>query len=205
MCVYICIINPITCHMFAFCRVVLGDFSRYSYDSGEQSIRVQQIKLHPQYDIALLLMERSSNYRSAYLADTPPGIGQDVIVSGWGWITQNGGSQSLANVLQKISLKIQAPSACNSEGLGVAGHELCAGKNGGEYMNACHGDSGGPLGYWSGNSWVLAGTVEKGHGGCPNPFQHAVFVSVADPQVRNWILSNDDIPAPATSSGGGKY
>ncbi|PVD20357.1 hypothetical protein C0Q70_18511 [Pomacea canaliculata] len=96
------------------------------------------------------------------------------------------------NDLQKVSLPIVPLSQCLAaygSNMLVSDINICAGdvKVGG--IDACLGDSGGPLMCYQNGAYFLYGTVSFGKG-CAEPGFPGVYANIANPEINAWIRSN---------------
>ncbi|AMC33971.1 trypsin-like serine protease [Janthinobacterium sp. B9-8] len=141
-----------------------------------QNIRVSQIITHENWrgaqgvrsgwDIAVLKLATpaSLSIQPAKLV-TPAlesqiaGVGQGVVVSGWGNTRYNG---SASDVLREVSLPVISNQACSSElQFSLPGSVICGGGAGG--VSACNGDSGGPFVASTNGKFYSIGTVSWGN------------------------------------------
>jgi trypsin len=170
--------------------IVAGEHNLSSNEGSEQSRTVAQIKNHPNYngntlssDIALMRVSQPFQFgqyvAAANLASSDPSDNSNVVVAGWGALTEGGSSPT---ILMKVTVPMVSLASCRSSyGSGsILAGMICAGTGG---KDSCQGDSGGPL--MSGNS--LSGIVSWGQG-CARPNYPGVYTSVA--YFRSWITSN---------------
>jgi len=180
-------------------EVVLGVHQINSLsETNRQTISVERIILHPNYDnyslnndIALIELTEPAQLNqwvtTIPLVTSPADdslyeAGIESTVTGWG-ATSDGGSGS--NVLREVNLPIVSYSTCR----GVYGNELtrnmlCAGfADGGK--DACQGDSGGPMVVPDNNGgWKQAGIVSWGDG-CAKPGAYGVYTRLSN--YEDWI------------------
>ena len=166
---------------------------------------VQQIITHPTLDVALLILEsnipvsnktRSINFRSS-LDTQYYNVGNEVSVSGWGWLTPDGYDPS--QCLNSVDVNIISNATASIQlGETVSNYEIATAGIGSIRQGACHGDSGGPLVIWSNtlNDYVLIGVVSWGQPSCTgdNTNSPSVFVRVS--KLISWInqyLQNTDL------------
>ena len=166
---------------------------------------VQQIITHPTLDVALLVLEsnipisnktRSINFRSS-LDTQYYNVGNEVSVSGLGWLTPDGYDPS--QCLNSVDVNIISNATASIQlGETVSNYEIATAGIGSIRQGACHGDSGGPLVIWSNtlNDYVLIGVVSWGQPSCTgdNTNSPSVFVRVS--KLISWInqyLQNVDL------------
>jgi secreted trypsin-like serine protease len=136
-------------------KVVVGEYDRYEQSLNEQSLYVEKIVAHENYnnpveyanDIALLFLERAAVLNDfVQLVPLPPkgaNATGTVMITGWGVKSTSG---TPGNILQKLSVPIVPDEECRvSYGEDVILDQfMCAGvPEGGQ--DSCQGDSGGPL------------------------------------------------------------
>ena len=159
---------------------------------------VSQIVLHPTLDVALLFLNlplnlnnnvKVINYRYA-LEPTLYNVGNNVSVSGWGWLTPNGFQMS--QCLNAVEVHIISNQDATSQlGITISNDEVATSGIGTVRQGACHGDSGGPLVIWSNalNQHILIGVVSWGRPSCVgnNTNSPSIFVRVSS--IVDWINS----------------
>ncbi|XP_053739212.1 chymotrypsin-like elastase family member 3B isoform X1 [Synchiropus splendidus] len=197
------------CITFHTYRVVLAEHDMSQEEGPEQSIRVEKMILHPQWndncpscgsDIALLKLERSAVISDkVQLACLPKH--QEVLahmqpcyVTGWGRLYTGG---PRASRLQQARLPVVEHSVCSRSdwwGSSAKTTMVCAG---GESESACHGDSGGPLNCQGRDGrWYVQGVTSFVDGrGCNTLKKPTVFTRVASfipwiTEVRQRQLQN---------------
>lgn len=169
---------------------------------------VAQIIRHPGYntnpnsrfdnDIALLRLNTPLNFNAnvqpiAYATSNGnlTNVGTNALVSGWGRIIENG---PVSDLLQSVNVNIidnaiggqqydNLPSP--DDRMNITGNMVIAGVQGVGGLDACNGDSGGPLMVSDNGNPVLVGIVSYGIG-CARPNFMGVYT-----RVRNycgWIL-----------------
>ncbi|XP_041970619.1 tryptase-like [Aricia agestis] len=180
-------------------RLLVGQHRLNLQDKHEHRFLVDKVVPHPDFrkegphshDIALVLVARSgggvrfdSHVRPICLPaeDAPIAPGAWCAVSGWGY--QSEGTESFAPVLRAAAVPILELSTCRkSQVLGgrqqpILDSMLCAGVLSGG-VDACRGDSGGPLACATGGGgWQLRGVVSWG-AGCARPGRPGVYTRVA--------------------------
>ncbi|XP_076310267.1 venom protease-like [Tachypleus tridentatus] len=198
--------------LFAANRFVVrvGEY-RLSQDEDHptQDIPVKQKIIHPSYskpkkyfnDIALLeltedikfndyawpaclpLSEESSSYK-----------GQQVTVTGWGWLNEPDKGGERADTLQKVNVPVMDYKHCQSL-YHTAGKmvifqsgQMCAGYKEGK-KDSCQGDSGGPLYMNKNNIFTVIGVVSAGIG-CGREYLPGLYTEVVF--YRSWILEHVD-------------
>ncbi|XP_046333460.2 trypsin-1-like [Haliotis rufescens] len=168
------------------------------------NITAERIDTHPLYnitnkdnDIAIVRLSKdlpltaSTNLRSVCLPEpsTSYSTGSGCLITGWG--TQLDGGFTFPDILQKayvplVPLDLCQRSYADNDYILVSNRQLCAGyyRDGG--VDACKGDSGGPLFCPEGDKWVLYGVVSVAEG-CAKPGFPGVYAFV--PQHVEWINS----------------
>ncbi len=166
--------------------------------AGVEKFKTVKIIAHEKYhsgtldfDYALIQIDQNSSFKPVALNETEIVINGETIMSitaGWGATKES--SNTLPNILQKVSVPLVSANDCNSKESyngDVTENMICAGyKKGGK--DSCQGDSGGPLVVTDSNgSHVLAGVVSWGEG-CARANKYGVYskVSAAIP----WIKAN---------------
>jgi len=155
-------------------------------------------------DVALIRLDRAAPQRSVIfvLPDDDrlwePGTLATVI--GWG-LTAEGGAGS--NSLLQARLPVITEDACSAAYPGTpplppfeAATMLCAGKAEGR-IDACHGDSGGPLLVGFGPDWVQAGVVSWADG-CARPGVPGVYSRLETLSKALIARLEDDSEAPVS-------
>jgi secreted trypsin-like serine protease len=163
--------------------------------SGGQVFSVTAIDVHSSYnsstsdsDIALLTLDRSTGSigkvalmdpgSEATLADP----GTDSVVTGWGALSESGGSPDR---LQQVTVPILSNTECNDAYDGdITSRMVCAGLLGVGGKDSCQGDSGGPLVVDDGGGWAQVGVVSFGFG-CARAQFPGVYTRVSS--FESWI------------------
>ena len=189
--------------------VLVGRY-RLSSAQGER-IGVDQIVRNPAFeattyrnDIALLHLSRPAKATPVHLALSMrsdlerPAV--KAMVAGWG-VTADG---EATDVMQRAQLPLTSARACQTAyaqiGLSIDANTLCAGYAEGG-IDACGGDSGGPLAVWDAQtqSWVQIGIISWGEG-CAQAGLFGVYTRVAS--FTDWIvaITNTDASVRIVSS-----
>lgn len=146
-------------------------------------------------DFALIQLSENSSYKPVALNEIEIAVSDDPnkdqimsITAGWGALNQN--SQTLPNILQKVSVPLVSATVCNAKESyngEITDTMLCAGfKAGGK--DSCQGDSGGPLVVTNeAGETVLAGVVSWGYG-CAQANKYGVYSKVNS--AIPWIKEN---------------
>jgi len=177
--------------------MVAGMHSQMNPSGLEQYSLVERFVMHPQYDtvtlendIVLIKLATPFNLSSPVvkpvglplqMADTP--VGTRTVVAGWGNL--QAGDPNRPDRLQKVTVPVVSDATCR-ESYGptdMFDSFICAGYNEGG-LDACNGDSGGPL--FIPNSSVQVGVVSWGQG-CALPRYYGVYTEVS--YFVNWINS----------------
>lgn len=162
---------------------------------------VDKIIRHPAFDtttyshdIALLHLTTATTVAPVQLVDektniTNPSLPmQQAMVVGWG-VTEDGAG---ADVLQRAQVPMVSTTACQkfyaAYGITLEETMLCAGYEEGG-VDACTGDSGGPLLVWHSRqqTWVQIGIISWGSG-CAEAGVYGVYTEVAS--FIEWIDAN---------------
>ena len=167
-------------------------------DGSGQAIKVAKTYTNLEYpnlakDIAILKLEQEitdSNAKVIQLADQAffdanINNGTNLVVSGWGALTQGGHSP---DKLMEVTVPYVSNDICNSSAAydgQIQATEMCAGFQAGG-KDSCQGDSGGPLVYQNNNHFVQVGVVSWGDG-CAVENKYGVYGDVA--KLRSWIDS----------------
>lgn len=160
-------------------------------------IRVDQVRVHPQYDdgdmvndVALLHLAARIPATASPITLNAKGAGGDaleahgapVTVAGWGSETPVVGQvPSLDTRLRKADLRVVGDSQCREDT--NAATQVCAYSF---LADSCQGDSGGPLYATTGTSTVQVGVVSYGFG-CAVPQFPGVYAEVNAASIRDWI------------------
>ncbi len=164
----------------------------YDLESEEGTrFGIAEIIVHPEYDgdpdaptadIALLKLKAPYHDQeiiriaASYTdLDAPSQTG---VVTGWGTTNPKNIHGSFSSVLLKASVPIISSEVCNQPYKGDVDERMfCAGYEKGE-IDACVGDSGGPLIVWNGTDWEQAGIISFGEG-CALPNYYGVYTRVS--------------------------
>lgn len=185
--------------------VVTADRARLSSPEG-LTVPVKGIVLHPQFniftnanDVAIIKLERAiliSSYAALPSSSFTYDSGKRLSLYGWGYTTQNYRTQ--ADMLQEAEIPIIPDDQCfNAFGESFFLNAMfCAGKRSssstaGDGVDSCNGDSGGPIGYWEGDSFVLTGLTSWGYE-CASDVYYGVYTRLTT--YTDWILSDPEIP-----------
>ncbi|XP_075466235.1 plasma kallikrein [Ascaphus truei] len=162
---------------------------------------VEQIIIHPLYtgseygnDIALLKLKTHIPYNDYQQAICLPPkqhsfkIPTFCWITGWGFTEEKG---SPSNVLQKAEVPLISNEECqaNYQHHNITNQVLCAGYKHGQ-IDACKGDSGGPLTCNIDKTWYIFGVTSWGEG-CARPGKPGVYTKVSE--FTDWILENTKV------------
>ncbi|XP_030853428.1 sushi, von Willebrand factor type A, EGF and pentraxin domain-containing protein 1 [Strongylocentrotus purpuratus] len=179
--------------------VTMGEYNRSLGEGCEQTIQVDRIVLHDQfdyenihdYDIALLHLsepvELNSCARTICLPSETDSPHEPKVV---GWGTASGLPQNAHDVPLQFPMPLADQAECRvdhaRDGFDVTDRMLCAGEGLGTDIR-CHGDSGSPLMYQrSGDDkWALLGISTKGEL-CSRRSRHGIFTRI-EPGFKGWI------------------
>ncbi|XP_050557909.1 trypsin-like [Spodoptera frugiperda] len=183
-------------------RLVVGEHRLKVQDKHEHRFLAEKVVLHPDFrkngphsnDIALILVSRSGNgvqfnshVRPICLPDDGITAGKWCTVSGWGFQAEN--TENFAPILRAAAVPVLDLNTCRkSQVLGgrqqtILDSMICAGILSGG-VDACRGDSGGPLACMTSNRWQLHGVVSWGSG-CARRARPGVYTRVAS--YLDWI------------------
>lgn len=166
-------------------------------DEGTR-LAVDQIIRHPSFDtvtyshdLALLRLRETTTTPIVTLAPTVSNDsltgGRQAMVVGWG-VTQAGVG---ADTLQRAQVPLVATAACRQRyadySLTLAPTMICAGYEVGG-IDACTGDSGGPLLFWNNRQqrWLQIGIISWGSG-CAEAGIYGVYTQVSS--FTEWITN----------------
>lgn len=199
-CVHRAKLNKITVH--------LGEFDTKDEEEEpleSQSYKVDHIIIHPdfrymltqpdRYDVALLHLDRPVFYQDNIIpVCLPPGdiplSGKIGLVAGWGK-TDNSFGKTGTNLLHKVLVPIIDNEECidwhEDKNIIVQLHSemFCAGHKQGK-MDACLGDSGGPLIINYNGRWTLIGITSAGFG-CAVEKQPGIYHKIG--KTADWIIN----------------
>ncbi|XP_066903437.1 trypsin-1 [Halyomorpha halys] len=186
-------------------RLALGKHNLRNKDRHERFYKPDRVVIHPEFrkdgphsnDIALIKVKSTNDagidfnnfVQPICLPDEhQPREGQWCSVTGWG-AQQPGDSDSLSTTLRAASVPLLSLSTCRGSEVYGGRHQsildsmLCAGLLEGG-VDACGGDSGGPLACQEHGKFVLAGVVSWGDG-CAKKNRPGVYTRVAS--FTHWI------------------
>merc|ERR1712112_223847 len=172
--------------------VVAGEHSQANDDGTEQTVAVEQLIVHENYqqghayenDIAIWILSTPFEINDAVQGVTLPQFQQESTgacnVSGWGTLHSGGATP---DVLMVVSVPVVPEARCKIEyPFQIAESMICAGENG---KDSCQGDSGGPMVcYNADGSGYLGGIVSWGIG-CGGLFHPGVYTEVS--YFTDWI------------------
>lgn len=179
-------------------------------EDSANEIAVKSIVVHPFYDaedlnggsahdIALieLAVPSITPTMAFYNGDPESAVGSIVTVVGWGATSYEVGQQpTFPTILNQLNIPLVSRQVCNEpqsyNGLLGAG-QICAGYAAGG-VDACVGDSGGPLMFLQNGGYRQIGVVSFGRG-CAEENQYGVYTSV--PFYAGWInqyISGEILP-----------
>lgn len=163
---------------------------------SRQQRAVQQIFKHPQYntqthdhDITILRLAQPvqfNNYvQPACLPGPDPKINADVVLTGWGALTINGGPY---HILKQTKVKVVGN--CDKYWSQVdETRQVCVG-HATTGDSACRGDSGGPMVHEHNGQWVVSGVTSYGSAsGCTTVGNSPPNVYTRVSYYMPWILS----------------
>ncbi|TDH06359.1 hypothetical protein EPR50_G00132510 [Perca flavescens] len=180
-------------------RVRLGDYLRFKDEGTEVTLKVEKAFKHPNYDservdndIALLRLKTPAPLSKYIVPVCLPGRqmaervlhlnGTLTVVSGWGKDDPN--RTEMSSVLNIIKIPLVDHSLCARQmSNNISDNVLCAGVLG-KKMDACEGDSGGPMVTLYRDTWFLLGLVSWGEG-CGRLDKLGVYTKVSN--YNEWI------------------
>ncbi|KAM9331537.1 chymotrypsinogen A-like [Gastrophryne carolinensis] len=156
-------------------RVVLGEFDRSSNAEPIQTMSINRVFRHPNYnsnlitnDITLIKLSSPAAFNNRVspvcVAATSDVFysGERCVTTGWGYT--NPTSQISPSKLQQVALPLLTTSQCKTYwGEQIQSTMICAGASG---ASSCMGDSGGPLVCQKNGAWTLTGIVSWGSSRC---------------------------------------
>jgi len=178
-------------------NVTVGELHRGVVEGSEQSIPVETIVVHEEFDlntlqndIALMKLKRPILFNAHVSPICVPKddftIGTTCYVTGWGLLGPLG---SASDVLQETAIPLLDHGMCKHyyKLLGVTdvtSGMRCAGALG-QSQGTCKADSGGPLACERDGRWYLVGITSWTNGGCMDQGDPGVFSDTF--HFRNWI------------------
>lgn len=176
-----------------------GDYERLRGEGTEVTLKVAKTFKHPKYnrksadnDISLLRLETPAPLSDYIVPICLPGRrlaqrvlqrnGTMTVVSGWG--KEEMQSSRFSSALNVINVPLVDSDLCRRQmSHNITGNMLCAGIIG-QKMDACEGDSGGPMATLYRDTWFLLGLVSWGEG-CGNLDKLGVYTKVSN--YIDWI------------------
>lgn len=176
-----------------------GDYERLRGEGTEVTLKVAEAFKHPRYDrraadndISLLRLESPAPLSDYIVPVCLPGRrlaqrvlnrnGTMTVVSGWG--KEDLQSSRFSSALNVIKVPLVDADTCRRQmSHNVTDNMLCAGVVG-QKMDACEGDSGGPMVTLYGDTWFLVGLVSWGEG-CGHLDKLGVYTKVSN--YIDWI------------------
>lgn len=172
-------------------EIVIG--SRQLLNGQGQRLTIDRIVRHADFDfstfyndIALLHLNKTTTVTPLALATSANDVAAAKVM-GWGLTADGEG----AHTLQEAELPIVAQESCatlySEQGYTVSPATLCAGYSDGG-VDACVGDSGGPLLAWDEQQgvWQQVGIVSAG-AGCAEPGYYGLYTRIAS--FTDWIAA----------------
>uniref|UniRef100_A0A8C5H6E6 Vitamin K-dependent protein C n=1 Tax=Gouania willdenowi TaxID=441366 RepID=A0A8C5H6E6_GOUWI len=180
-------------------RVRMGDFL---LDEGtEVTLKVDKTFPHPNFqsqtvenDIALLHLETPAPFSDYIVPVCLPGRemaervlhlnGTVTVVTGWG--KEDMDSAQFSSALNVIKVPLVSHNVCahQMQPFNISTNVLCAGVLG-QRMDACEGDSGGPMVTLYRDTWFLVGLVSWGDG-CGKEDKLGIYTKVSN--YNDWII-----------------
>jgi trypsin len=156
--------------------------------------RVRKIRVHDdwnhrtmQNDIAILDLDRSTDFRTANLPTSPSNIESGTTVRALGWgRTVRGDPNSLSRNLRRADMNVFDMQTCKNKWMGEipisSRNQFCTGAN--EFLSTANGDSGGAV--------LLGDTIVgviSGGGRVPNQYTHPNYQTLVGAYLP-WIRAN---------------
>ncbi|KAJ6668614.1 hypothetical protein lerEdw1_012096 [Lerista edwardsae] len=169
-------------------RVYSGILKQSQITEDTPFFGVQEIIVHPKYelaekgyDIALMKLDRPMNFTDFQqplclpLNEETNMDYSNCWVTGWGYAEEKG---EIQDVLQKVNIPLISNTECQLlyQQHRISDKMLCAGYRAGG-MDACKGDSGGPLACKHEDTWYLVGITSWGEG-CGQALKPGVYSKV---------------------------
>lgn len=176
-----------------------GDYERFRDEGTELTLKVVSAFKHPNYDsrtvdndIALLRLENPAKITKYIIPACLPSRtmaervlhlnGTVTVVTGWG--KDNLDSNNYSSALNVIKVPLVNRDICAQQmSHNISDNVLCAGILG-KNMDACEGDSGGPMVTLFRDTWFLIGLVSWGEG-CGREDKLGVYTKVSN--YNEWI------------------
>lgn len=197
------------------CYPLSGDYERLRDEGTEVTLKVAKTFKHPDYnhrsadnDISLLRLETPAPLSNYIVPICLPGrrLAQQVlqrngtmtVVSGWG--KEDLQSSRFSSALNVIKVPVVDSDVCQRQmNNNISANMLCAGVLG-QRIDACEGDSGGPMVTLYRHTWFLLGLVSWGEG-CGDLDKLGVYTKVSN--YLDWINQVredwDRLPGPQRS------
>lgn len=194
---------------------VVAGITDLASDVPEREIAVEEIVIHPEYDyrlqlppndIALLRLQSDSPVPAVNLfaGSKESLIGSNGAIAGWGAIEFPDVLNAVyPTTLQDAFVPIITNEACNApqsyDGLITDAH-LCAGFADGK-IDACAGDSGGPLFVNQNGVRTQAGIISFGIG-CGLPLFYGIYTDISS--FTPWLGEYIDVPEQSVKASNGQ-
>jgi trypsin len=156
--------------------------------------QVTRITIHPGWnddtmDNDVAVWEMATNATGmpvASLATDDGNVGNNLLATGWGSLTQGGGGPIDLHSVQVPLVERANCNDANSYNGAITDNMICAGRDIGG-IDTCQGDSGGPLTSGTNNS-LLTGITSWGFG-CAQPNLFGVYTRVSQAGIRRFITN----------------
>lgn len=175
-----------------------GDYERLRGEGTEVTLKVAKTFKHPDYDrrsadndISLLRLDTPAPLSDYIVPVCLPGprLAQELqrngtmtVVSGWG--KEDLQSSRFSSALNVIKVPLVDSEVCQRQmNHNISANMICAGVVG-QRMDACEGDSGGPMVTLYRHTWFLLGLVSWGEG-CGDLDKLGVYTKVSN--YLDWI------------------
>lgn len=182
-------------------EVSIGNYIRVGSSSGAKARSVARIVHHPSFNARWLrndvsLLELSSPIALGGCigtvclpeADAPVTEGTECWITGWGTTKIGWGQEAYAQNLQEAKLTTVNDAECTDAypKYTISEDMVCANaqKSDGQFIDACHGDYGGPLVCQRSGAWYIHGVSSFSYG-CARGTHPGVWARTS--QQRDWI------------------
>ncbi|XP_074545141.1 vitamin K-dependent protein C-like [Halichoeres trimaculatus] len=179
--------------------VRLGDYERFRDEGTEVTLKIQKTFKHPNYDsttadndIAMMRLETPAPFSNYIVPICVPERemaervlhlnGTLTVVTGWGKDDEESGRMSSALNIIKVPL-VDRDTCVHHMSHNISDNMLCAGILG-KKIDACEGDSGGPMVTLYRDTWFLVGLVSWGEG-CGREDKLGIYTKVSN--YNQWI------------------
>jgi len=185
-------------------RVVVGQYNFDKIDPEEMAFEIKSVAVHPSYqnegpfshDLAIVIIRRKAGGAGVRFSDSVAPVclpdqgyriqdGTSCVISGWGKLMHD--AELSPECLRAASVPLMSQARCRAlyanSSQGILASMVCAGyRDGG--VDACKGDSGGPLACYIDGKYQLIGVISWGFG-CGKAENPGVYSRVT--HYSKWI------------------